>query len=269
MKVQWLPNFAFEDLYFKGTGFQIGYNLNKQKHSIPISIGIGYLKGYLNLGKNVWTDETGSELGIFESKEWYDAYSIGVNFSKFTDISFGLTYKSIVSKLGISYVMPNGEIENYNAHPKAVDLGFLLTIPFHKLYSKVFDKMQLENTKLSPISSLSIGIANMNIGDEVYYMDRRYKDPLPRQAKIGYGVNLGLNIDMNGNKVDIFKFQYSSEANDELVKIDTSGNFKYEPFPGEINIFKNIIDNESNSSAINRNGFSFEVMEFIKISRGK
>jgi len=103
----------------------------------------------------------------------------------------------------------------------------------------------------------------------VVYTGQAQADPLPRQAKIGFDLNLGIRMILNNVETDLFKLQLSSEANDLLIKRDPDGKSEYQSFPGDINLYKNIISNESTSSVINRHGFAFDIVEIAKLSFGK
>lgn len=269
METKWLPTFNFDDLYFKAKGFQLGYNLKNIKSSIPVSIGVGYMRGYLNLGENVWTDETGTEIGTFDSKEWYDAFSIGIKYSYFADFSIGITYKFIKSKLTPGSITINDSKTKSVAETEAYDLGFLFSLPIHKFYANSFMRIPGNEFNLLPLTRFSVGMVKTNVGDAISYLDPNQPDPLPRQAKIGYSIDLGLSADWHNIQLDIFNYQHSSEANDLLVKRDTSGRFEYQSFPGDININDNVFDKNGNSLVINRNGYSIEFLELVKISRGK
>ncbi len=56
LKVNWLPGFNFSDLYFTSRGVSVGRRLQ----DTPFAVGLGFMRGYLNLGNNVWTDKQGN-----------------------------------------------------------------------------------------------------------------------------------------------------------------------------------------------------------------
>jgi len=154
MSVDWLPGFNFSDLSFKSFGGSFGFNLNNLPQKIPLSLGIGYMRGYLDLGKNVWTDEFGNELGTFNAREWYDAISLAACYTNYINASFGFTYKSIVSKLNPGTVAVGNESSNGVAKPKAFDVGLLFTLPIHRFYIGMFSKTSANNFKLLPVTNI-------------------------------------------------------------------------------------------------------------------
>jgi hypothetical protein len=270
MHAEWLPQFDFSDLYFESSGFSSGYSLSRLPRPIPVNFGFGYMKGYLNLGENVWTDETGAELGRFESKEWYDAYAFGASFDWYFLISAGFTYKSITSRLAPPIIIGSETKEyNFDAKANAFDFGALVTMPFDRLYYGVFSGMFTERFMLYPVTNLSFGLTLNNVGDKIKYIDAAQKDPLPREAKIGYGLNMGLNMILNGISMDLFKVQLASEADDIMIKRLDDGGWKYTSFAEDISIKKNILQKHGDEKVVNRNGYSVECAEIIRFSYGK
>ncbi len=57
MHSDYLPQFDFDDLYFNSYGLSFGYNFAETPTVFPKRLGIGFLKGYLSIGENVWTDQ--------------------------------------------------------------------------------------------------------------------------------------------------------------------------------------------------------------------
>jgi hypothetical protein len=268
-KSKWLPQFNFSDLSFKTFGFTLGYNFKNISKLRPFSLGVGYMKSTLSWGQNIWYDEYGRELATFESQEWYNALCIGICYNNFVKISLGYTYKSIVSDLSPIMVRVGTETPYGGASANAHDIGMHFTLPVSNFYSHLFDNLSTQKYQLHPITDFSLGFSLHNVGDEIYYLDKHQADPLPRQAKIGYAVSIGVSMELNEIETIPLMISWSSEANDMLIKRDESGKSKYQSYPGDIKVLKHIIDLGGDENVINRFGISTNVFETVHFSFGK
>ncbi len=268
-KSKWLPQFTFSDLSFKTFGFTLGYNFKNMSKISPLSLGIGYMKSTINLGQNIWCDEYGNELGIFESKEWCNALCIGVCYDNFIKVSLGYTYKSIVSELSPIEIAVGSEVVPGRASANAHDIGMHFTLPVSNFYSHLFDNLSKQKYQLHPITDFSLGFSLHNVGDKIYYIDKNQADPLPRQAKIGYALSIGVSMKFNEIEMIPLKISWSFEANDMLIKRDKSGKSKYQSYPEDVKVLKHIINLNGDENVINRFGISTTVFETVRFSFGK
>ena len=116
MHSKWLPQFNFDDLYYDYLAgrFYVG--------------DLGMLGGsitFLNLGENVWTDETGQELGTFDSFEYAVTLSYATKLA--SNAGIGINLKLIQSNLTDFKVKVGTETGDGKATAFAVDLGMLWT----------------------------------------------------------------------------------------------------------------------------------------------
>lgn len=152
-KLDRLPTFNL-DLELKGLAFNIGYNF-KDIIDFPLSLGIGYSNPEFDFGTFVRTDEYGNEIGTFEAKDYYKAYSLGVGIDYFVQFNAGITYKDITSKL---IDLPTGpDSLRVSAKTNVIDFGLLVSIPVLKLIDENIQIALENNLLLKPDFNFSIG----------------------------------------------------------------------------------------------------------------
>jgi long-subunit fatty acid transport protein len=142
--------------------------------------GIGTIGGhitFLNLGEQIRTDETGLELGRFNSFEISAGLSYGFQISENFSMGTGLRY--IYSSLA------DGSVSGQEISPGSsvgIDLaGLYKTNPF-----------QVGNRQ----ASFNVGFNLSNIGPGIQYTDNAQKDPLPTIMRLGWAYTM--DIDANG-----------------------------------------------------------------------
>jgi len=160
MHSKWLPQFNFEDLY---------YDYLAARYYIEDLGTVGGSITYLNLGKNVWTDENGAELGTFDSYEYAFTLSYAAKIQE--NLGAGVNLKLIHSQL--SDVTVGSENDKGIATTFAVDLGMLWT-------------------PATPIlrNRLNLGFNLSNMGPKITYIDREQADPLPTNLRLGLSYKL-------------------------------------------------------------------------------
>ena len=142
--------------------------------------GIGTIGGhitFLNLGEQTRTDETGVELGRFNSFEISSGLSYGFQISD--NFAVGTGVRFIYSSLA------DGRVSGQEINPGAsvgVDLSALYK-------SNTFDVANRQ-------ASFNAGINLSNIGPGIQYTDNAQKDPLPTVLRAGWAYKM--NIDGNG-----------------------------------------------------------------------
>jgi hypothetical protein len=204
VKTDWLPSFNFSDLTWHSSALALGYTFNS---NVPIHVGLGYIYSKFNLGENVWTDESGIELAKFNSFQSCNAISVGAGIDYYAQFNVGLTYKHINSELIPSHIQVSPGVYGGRASVSAFDFGLLINVPIMDLIKFDEKPMLFENNY--PFLNVSLGYALLNLGDEIQDIYKVKVDPLPRQAKLGYGVSFGLKSDFNGIDIEIFQFDYS------------------------------------------------------------
>lgn len=257
-KTDWLPGANWSDLTLYANAILLGYKLNTE---LPVSVGFSYIYTKFNLGKNVWTDASGNELGEFNSYESCNAFTVGASTEYYLKYYFGISYKYIYSRLVPIKVKQLDGI----AEVSAFDIGVIISAPI----SDFILPEELKNiNNFLPILDLSIGYSVLNLGDEVFYGDINQGDPLPRQARFGYGASFGLDYNYNDKTISILKFDFSSEARD-LLAYRESENIKYKSMFGDIKFFDNVIRGKTSDEVVIHKGWRINVFNTFTYSEGK
>ena len=262
-KAEWLPQFNL-DLELKGTAFNAGYNF-KDIIKFPLSVGFGYSNFEINFGEFIRYDENGNPIGTFQSKDYYNAYSLGIGIDYYAQFNAGFTFKSVTSILSDR---PTGEEEGVGtAEPSVVDFGLLINVPVLKLIDKDLN-FELENDmQLKPDFNFSIGYSKSNIGDEVYYIDPAQADPLPRMDRIGYGFSTGFDLLGDNFQMEILNFSLTVEADDILIDRDSTG-WDYQSTLSDLQFVKNLINVEGTEEIVSHIGLKIDLFETVSFSTG-
>ncbi len=142
--------------------------------------GIGTIGGhltFLNLGEQIRTDETGTELGRFNSFEISAGLSYGFRLSDNFSVGTGLRY--IYSSLA------DGDVSGQEISP-----GSSVGIDLAALYKT--NPFQVGNRQ----ATFNAGFNLSNIGPGMQYTDNAQKDPLPTVMRLGWAYTM--DIDANG-----------------------------------------------------------------------
>jgi hypothetical protein len=270
-KTNWLPQFNIEDLTYDAKVAIVGYDLRGIHHKLPISIGIAYTKVNINLGQQTIVGETGPEpIATFNSSENAEVWSVGVAIDYYIKAGIGLNFKNIESNL--SPIGAGGEIGTGTATASAHDFGILVQLPILEIFSKL-----TENTKnpytigndLQPFVVPAFGFSKSNIGDEISYIDAAQADPLPRVARMGASLTAGMSYRTANTNMRLVSFEWSSEAEDFLVRRDDSGQITYEGGVGKIDFIENVLKSNANLDVINRRGWELSILNIISIRQGR
>lgn len=253
----WLPSFNL-DLWVRTFGVTSGFNLNKLNPDFPsVHVGFGYSNIFLNYGDFIKTDPSSPEpIRTYRSYDYANLYSIGIGYEYFIKISAGLTYKNIVSRLR--------EEKLYEGRAFAFDFGFLIDIPIVNLISDSPSNILNLSPAYEPFLNLTLGFANNNYtSGTIYYVDPAQADPLPRFARVGIGVNIGLyDKSTDWNPVSL---KWTIEKNDMLVTRDSGRHWEYQSGLGDINFFKEVILGKTNEKTEKLTGWELNLGEVISI----
>ncbi len=172
MHAQWLPQFNFDDLFYDYLAARYYFE----------DIGmLGASITFLNLGENVWTDDSGNELGTFDSKEYAVTLSYATKLQD--NLGLGVNLKVIQSDLVPIEVTVGAEETNGTATGFAVDVGVLWK-PKYEFFK----------------DRLSVGANLSNFGPGIFYVDAAQKDPLPTHLKVGFAYKA---MDDEFNKITV------------------------------------------------------------------
>ena len=249
---------SIDKLKLTGIALNLGYNF-KNLVGIPLSIGFGFSNPELNFGEL---------FGNTGAKDFYNAYSFGIGVDYFVQFNAGVTYKDITSILPNQPIPIGEENGDVKTEGNTIDYGLLLNIPVIKLIDDKLSINIIDNIPIKPSFNFSAGYSQSNIGDEVYYIDSAQSDPLPRTARLGYGISLGLDFLIDGSLFGFIKFEFSVDAEDILIERDMFG-FEYQNGIGDIDIGRNIIQIKGDDKVVSRSGYRIYLMETLAITNGK
>lgn len=250
------------DPYFYNFAISAGINLDKQM-GIPFSLGIGYLRQYSDLGNIVRISEDGSFLGRYLLEESSNSFYLAASTEFWVKLALGFGVKSLKSNV----FPPLFSKENSST---GFDFGLLAVAPLLEDFY-IFDGMTAN-------FNASLGYSLNNIGKEMSYKEEGaiihleqnevLTAALPRTERLGIGLNINFDYDFKGTKIKILNVDFTSEANANLVKIDSLG-YEYRSILSETNIWKNLIQAKSSENVINRLGWRLNLFEFISYSDGR
>ena len=174
----------------------------------------------------------------------------------FRSLGIGITYKNIESNIS-PVIIPDSGITAFEGTAGAFDIGIFASFPI------VESMIICEGLSLDIDAAL--GMSLTNIGSELDYRDE--SEPLPRKSNIGYSVSAGLNYKLNNSIYELFKVDWTCEAEDLLVKRDTLG-FDYEPAFSDVNFVQNFLLLSSPNKESVRFGVSVSVLEMLRFAFG-
>ncbi len=265
---------------FRSFGISAGYDLSKSGWKLPFSIGAAIMYHKFSYGNFPVTSINNPRiLRTYEAFEDFIMISGGIGYEYFVKISLGASIKLIESHLSESPT--ENEEGTGQAKITAFDIGFLLDIPFTKLL-KPYCKTGLDNkTSVYPTFDLSLGIAAMNIGDEIDYGFPAQKDPILRTARIGYTFNVGYDLQYETGKISLFNYSFTGEASDLLIKrsilycnrencfIPDDRNTEYQGFLSDLQFTKNLIHLEGSSKILSHKAHMINLFETITFTSGR
>jgi len=268
-QINWLPEFNIKGLAYTTTGFSAGVNLqNLVSLPFPVSIGLGYSRIRLDLGRFMITNSSGpTPIGSFDAYETSDQFSVGLGFEYLVRIGIGFNTKRIVSRLS-----PTGtemEAGTGDARVWASDFGAMVHAPLIDIASALADDRIEMLPGLEPLIDLSFGYVHGNEGGEVRYVDAAMADPLPRKALLGLALDMGLALRVNDVRWRLMSFTLAREAEDLLINRKNDGTFTYQTGMGDLKFFENVIEGKLNDKATVRKGWQVQVGEILFVRGGR
>lgn len=238
----------------------LGYNFFA-KLNIPVSVGIGFSR------TNYLIEDFGYTNDI------YSTFSIGAGIDYYVQLNAGISLKHISSELGD--IPPEFEFRKIKATVNAFDFGLLINVPVLKLLDEKLQLNIIKNNPVYPFFNFSAGYSQLNNGNEIYYIDPAQADPLPRLAKLGYGLSLGLNMPLEKNTLKVLEFDFTVDAEDLLIdkrwiasQNDSVISIGYQSGFGDINLGKNIFSIKGDDNVLSRAGYKIDLFEIISFSKG-
>jgi len=267
---------------YKVAGAYAGLNLKNQFGIGPeISVGLGYSRIRLDFGDfSESTSDAPAAIAAFVPYEAADNYSIGAGLHWWIDVAAGYTFKKVNSVL-YQFVIPEFPGDGA-ATVSTYDLGLFLSAPVMEIVGELQGHPVSIATGLRPLLALNAGLAKNNLGGErVVYFDPSSSEPLPRTARAGVGVALGLAFSEDSIEWKPVSFDWTRESNDLLVVLyppptDTNGTIIGDPPPadyrggfGDIHFVDDVILGKSNPDVTIKTGWQIELGEIVTIRAGR
>ncbi len=260
------PNVGLPDLSYYTLGLNAGMNLGGLV-GLPLSVGLGYSRVYLDWGEFVITSSSGpAVIDKFHPYESSDNISLGVGVDYWVRFGAGASIKFINSHL--SSVGTEQEKGDGSASVTAWDLGLLLTIPLASIAEKAGVSLEIPSAHVVPLLDFTLGGAKNNIGDEVVYIDPAQADPLPRQVSLAAGLEAGIVSTAVPEGWKLVTGSLVSEANDILVERHSDGTWDYLGGAGDIKFFNDVVAGKDNPAITQRKGWKLELGELFSLRGG-
>jgi hypothetical protein len=259
-KVIWLPGRISSGTTFNNIGITAGYNFENILNGLNLSAGLGFISNKFDYGWSYAYDQSSRTNIYYDAFDKYNAFGIGVSLNYYINLSLGLTFKAIDSKIG--------PFANEEIMPNAVDWGVLLNVPVSKLVADDLIYKPFENTFLKPVVNLSMGYSRSNIGNEVSYIDPAQKDPLPLTARLGYTISLGSDLLVNNHSINFFTYDITIESEDLLINPIPGVGFSYQGLLGNLKPWENLIEWKQTTKMTLRKAQKFSLFETISFLNG-
>jgi hypothetical protein len=258
-KTSWLPQWPSGPTYYT-SAVDVGLDLTGATSlPIPISVGLGYSRVYLDYGELSFPYPGPSgNTSQFNPHEKSESFSIGIGVNYLIKLGAGFNFKSVQSDLS-----PFG-----SANPFAMDYGMVVNIPIIELTSAALAEPLELLPKAMPVLDVTIGYARSNVGDEVKYFDTQQPDPLPRSATLGLSVETGVTSKALSSDWRILSFTWAREVEDLLVNRDADGQIQYQGWFGNIKPFDNLILGRWAGNVELRKGWQVEIGEIVSVRGG-
>ncbi|MFH1195418.1 MAG: hypothetical protein V1720_06875 [bacterium] len=262
-KSDWLKKFNL-DMTFNTFGFTAGYQFSINDGKLPVSVGIGYIRNVLDYGKA--NRVVGEGIYLKDSYDSFNCFSVGGSLDYFVLFNAGFSIKPFYSKLSDQ---PLASLGSSEVSGTAFDVGLMVIAPISKLFFNDY-KMPLEGSSyFTPKANFTVGYSLTNLGKEIYYIDPAQADPIPRTARLGYSINLGFDLSIQENIINVVDYSFTVEADDILIKRDTNWNTEYQGIFGDIKPWKNLIQLEGDDDVIVHRGHILKLFETFILTSGR
>jgi hypothetical protein len=269
---QFNPSYLnFDNASYKSTSFNIGYNFNKLLKGLNISAGFGYMHSKFDMTSfegSVYLYPSGFETDKF------DAYGIGIGIDYFVQLNVGLTYKKITGNYS-PYSYPilwyTRNSTKISSNGSAMDYGMLLIVPVTKLLSPKLQFPVAGGIPAYPYFNFSTGYALLNVSNGMSSSSSGSSSSydLPRSARLGYTISMGLNIGLKNCTLKAFGYDFTADADDYLAESNIYiGRTNFQSFLGDISIGRHLLELKSDGSVIVHKGHNFDLFETVSFQLG-
>ena len=266
-QTDWLPGLQFSDLKLYSMAVNLGYEFKNIWRTLTLRAGLGYMYTKLDLGSSVVTDEQGNIIGRYESWENYNALCAGLGIEYYIQLSFGLALKHAKSELGLPEIQVGAETRSTGSESDMIDYGFHIFVPILRFYTDPIKNSANPQQAWLPEFDFSLGYTKANIGDPVPYYLTNLPLPLPRTARLGYAVSIGLDWYYNSQWFKIFSADYSVDALDLLIDKEHSNRIQ-SGLLGDIHIGNNLLKGNADQNVDVHKDYRFRFFETFQILSG-
>lgn len=222
----------------------IGYGgrFHRPSQDFKLSYGVAFSTQKLNLGIYENTDNEGY---IIDTRK---------NFDRARGVTAGIQYeKGLVVNLGISVRRINSFLSIYEGKVWSTDLGVLISKSF-----------TFQNIRLSP----SMGLSVVNMGKGIIYSKDNPGDPLPKTARLGFGLTADIRDNYSGVEFSTLKADISVEGRELLVYRNDAQERFTQRLPSHMSLYKHFIRRRSDALVEVHQGFRIQIMETVRIGLG-
>jgi len=267
-KTNWLPQLA-PDLTYDAKTFLFGFNLKRLSRKIPITLGVGYTKVFINLGEQIITGELDpTPLGVFQSWERANLWSAGAGIDCLIKAGIGWNFKNLESNLA-PQVANTAQAGDGRTQANSRDFGFAASAPLVEIAAQVTKKSFKIKPGLQPFFDAGFGYAQSNIGHAVASIDGAQAEPLSKVSRSGISFKAGLLLSLSRLRWRIFSVERVNEAEQTSAGKFRFGGIRYTPRRGDINIWKHVILGKGSPALIAKKGWEFDFFELLSIRAGR
>ena len=279
-KTQLLPELQLDGLTYYNTVVNVGINLQRVfPISFPLSVGGGYSRILLNLGKFFVADMSPTPTYIFDGSEESETYTIGIGCDYLVKVGVGYSSRHLKSTIAVFDIQRSG-LEN-SASASMSDIGIISQIPVLDIVSKLRKEPIGDFLGMTPSVDLTLGYVLSNYGSEsATYFDNDFNEPFPRKATFGFSWKAGLLCHAAEHEWELTSFTFGREVEDILFNripaiIDpitnvmvTRPSFDYLSGFGHIEFLKNVILGERTGNVTIRKGWQLSLGELVYLRGG-
>ena len=252
---------------YSSYGVKVGMDISNYFNGIPLKLGIGFIRNSLDYGEfyvTSWESPDGMKTNPVDAA---NNLGIGIGLDYKIRFSLGLTAKNYNSDFGSTYI--NGALKDIEADGFAFDFGAFFYAPLSDLLFYDYNVRIDDHSYLKPLMDVSCGYSLLNVGGKVKYPYLEGEDPLPRNARLGYSFNLGINMNIREIELNFMKYGFTAEADDILVQRnpDYTG-YEYDNIFGKISIGKHLLGLNSDQEVAVHKGHSFSLFETVTVNSG-
>lgn len=265
-RTAWLSSLA-DGMTYSHQSYHAGWNFNHLKVKIPVSVGISYSRTFFDAGEMVITGESDPEpLGFYMSWDRAHTFSVGFCIDYYIRLSAGMSLKYIESNLFATMV--GGNVVESPGKGDATDYGFIVQLPVVEALQKIWNVPIYIIPQIQPYMIPGFTYSEANIGDGISYTQPVLKDPLPRVARAGVGLEGGFIWMKENVPWRLAGFKWASEAEDDLVQRE-GANVTYQKGLGDIDFFHDVLGGKANHNIIKHEGVELHLLDLLHFRSGR